>query len=121
MNKEELKKQKYKSWYRDYVLSGRKALAERNYYSNNIERFRNKYIKNRENKEKVKMDRARSYVLVAVNNGTTKKGLCEICLSDRNVIAHHHNYNEPLNIIWLCKVCHSLLHKKLKLLNQTDG
>lgn len=31
-----------------------------------------------------------------------------------NIVMHHVNYNEPQNIVWLCKSCHSLFHHLLR-------
>lgn len=39
-----------------------------------------------------------------------KNGICEICGSSYNVIAHHPNYNKPLKVIWVCMSCHKLIH-----------
>ncbi len=29
------------------------------------------------------------------------------------IVAHHENYNKPLDILWLCTGCHSFHHTKL--------
>lgn len=41
-----------------------------------------------------------------------KPCICEGCNTENILQAHHFNYNEPLNIIWLCRKCHSVLHRK---------
>ena len=35
---------------------------------------------------------------------------CSICQSEENIIKHHPNYSKPLEIVFLCKRCHSKLH-----------
>jgi hypothetical protein len=37
---------------------------------------------------------------------------CEFCnkISDK-LEAHHFNYSDPLFVTWLCKICHSAIHR----------
>ena len=37
------------------------------------------------------------------------KQSCLLC-SSVSTIKHHEDYNKPLNVIWLCKRCHSQYH-----------
>lgn len=43
----------------------------------------------------------------------TKRNSCEICLNSPTV-AHHQDYDKPIDVTWLCHSCHRLLHEKLK-------
>lgn len=38
---------------------------------------------------------------------------CQICgtVPDR-IEAHHHDYNSPLEVIWVCNACHGWIHRK---------
>jgi len=48
----------------------------------------------------------------AIAKGKIKKGMeCEICHSVENVVAHHQDYDKPLEVNWLCKKCHNAVHK----------
>ncbi len=38
---------------------------------------------------------------------------CSKCREVNRIVAHHPNYKEPLNIIWLCTSCHKLIHNVL--------
>lgn len=44
----------------------------------------------------------------------TKPSQCTLCLSSDKIEAHHPNYDEPLNVVWLCRKCHMAIHKSIK-------
>ena len=44
-----------------------------------------------------------------------KNQLCEICNKNLATERHHEDYNKPLKIIFLCKLCHIYLHKKRRI------
>lgn len=48
----------------------------------------------------------------AVEKGKIAKTPCVICGSSENLEAHHEDYGKPLEIIWLCRKHHKLLHRK---------
>ncbi len=54
--------------------------------------------------------RARVEVRHAIRRGELVKGPCEEC-GEKAVQAHHPDYTQPLNIMWLCHECHKLWHK----------
>lgn len=54
--------------------------------------------------------RARQAVSVAIRKGALKKQPCERCGATR-VHAHHEDYSNPLDVIWLCSQCHIDVHK----------
>lgn len=45
----------------------------------------------------------------AVKAGVLEKLPCYFCGGER-VDAHHHDYNKPLDVTWLCKPCHRKFH-----------
>ena len=51
---------------------------------------------------------AQSLMAYHINVGhIVRPSVCEECLSqDRKIEAAHHNYDEPLNVRWLCRSCH---------------
>lgn len=64
---------------------------------------------------------ARRKVKYAILNKTIKKPtFCEKCKITKNKLqGHHPDYNNPLNVIWLCPSCHASEHPKVKELSST--
>lgn len=58
-------------------------------------------------------DRARSAVRVAILKGTLVPQPCVVC-NEQKTEGHHYDYNEPLDVIWFCRKCHTELHKEDK-------
>lgn len=46
---------------------------------------------------------------------------CEECKSESKVQAHHHDYNLPMEVAYLCKTCHSTWHRTNTPLNREAG
>lgn len=57
-----------------------------------------------------KRKKARSDANHAIRNGRLKRKPCEACGSKHSQ-AHHHDYNKPLDVKWLCRKCHWQEHK----------
>ncbi len=66
---------------------------------------------------------AKRYVRSALERGTLfRPNQCDACGSnpgtDRagrtKIQAHHIDYRQPLNVIWLCPLCHAREHRSLK-------
>ena len=47
---------------------------------------------------------------IAVRWGRIKKQPCSNCGSTENLHAHHEDYSKPLDVIWLCCLCHRREH-----------
>lgn len=61
--------------------------------------------------EQKKKDIARSYAGVYKKRGKLAKIPCEKCGSPRSQM-HHHDYDKPLEVEWLCRPCHMTLNKE---------
>lgn len=53
-----------------------------------------------------KKDTARSLVDYHLRKGNIKKKPCARC-GAKNAEADHSNYDQPLNVTWLCRDCHA--------------
>lgn len=38
--------------------------------------------------------------------------VCELCPGDYAIVAHHCDYDKPLEVLWLCEFCHKQWHKE---------
>lgn len=124
---------KYKA---DYARNWRKANPEKakemdrnNRQKQSMERkkYAKKYYEDHKNEEEFKVrrnqrsikhyyvhgDRAKARILVnkAVLRGKlVRPTICSNCVENKPVEGHHNDYLKPLDVIWLCKVCHENLH-----------
>lgn len=62
------------------------------------------------NDEQRKKANARSYAKVYYKRGKIIKTPCIDCGS-LETEKHHEDYDKPIDVIWLCRNCHSLRHK----------
>ena len=63
-----------------------------------------------ENRLKRKAHQAVAY---AVQTGKLIRQPCERCGTTQNVVAHHEDYNKPLDVLWLCKYHHKERHMEI--------
>lgn len=54
----------------------------------------------------------------AIASGLLVKQPCSICGSEHDIEAHHENYDEPLNVTWLCTYHHGLTRRKSRRLEK---
>jgi len=57
---------------------------------------------------------AHSSVARAMRRGELVQHPCCRCGAEKTV-AHHEDYDKPLEVVWLCQPCHKQRHKELKL------
>lgn len=105
----EQRREYYRRWRETHRKERRQY--ERKYYHKHLSKYREyakKYQKNhrKEHLANVKLNQA-------LVKGKIKKLPCAICQTEK-AIAHHPNYNKPLEVIWLCKSCHEKLHLLFK-------
>lgn len=74
-----------------------------------MRRTRKKYVElSPEQQVKCK---ARTYARIALERGKIEPCGCEVCASKAEM--HHDDYDQPLNVRWLCRTHHLDLHYQL--------
>ena len=59
-------------------------------------------------------ERARAKLHYAVSTGRiVKPTVCEDCGKTALLHGHHEDYARPLDVRWLCSICHGLQHRKV--------
>lgn len=48
----------------------------------------------------------------AIRDGKLIKQPCEVCGREDRVHAHHCDYDKPLDVMWLCPICHRAWHNE---------
>jgi hypothetical protein len=69
------------------------------------------YRYGKKNKDKVHARLALNYHVKKGN--VIKPTKCSCCRLKKKVEAHHSDYSKPLNVLWLCRSCHSDLHRQI--------
>ena len=60
-------------------------------------------------------EKSRKLVWYAVRIGSLlRPSICQQCKVECKPDAHHEDYSKPLEVQWLCKICHNKAHGKLK-------
>ena len=62
--------------------------------------------------EDARRNRCHSAVSRAIKNGLLVPAPCKLC-GELKSVAHHDDYDKPLEVVWLCQSCHVKLHKGL--------
>jgi len=117
-----------KEYARSYQIRNREQIiAKRRKYNDSHreeskERSRKYRILNKETiKEKKKLYRAKNHyktnaqkiAYCAIRDGNLVRQPCIEC-GDLKVEAHHPDYSKPLEVIWLCRSHHRILHNEEK-------
>lgn len=83
------------------------------YRNTSIGKKRTKSANIRTTKKHYGKQMARLAVYRAVKAGKLyKPSRCEDCGNNESLFAHHPDYSKPLDVLWLCRGCHALIHKK---------
>jgi hypothetical protein len=106
-------KEEANAYYRDYRAKNKEQIRKYKREYMRSHRRGEKYTASiiswaKLNAEKIK---AQKFLRMAVRYGYVIKKPCEICGAERSV-AHHEDYNKPLDVNWLCEIHHREKHPK---------
>jgi Bacillus phage endonuclease len=116
-NREHIREQDREAYHKDPDKFREKAkISQKKYFQTEKgrEKYKQQALKLREKyPEKA---RARSLLSNAVCDGKIiRPSKCSLCGWDQGKIeAHHPDYSKPLEVIWVCKSCHFLVHDRIK-------
>jgi len=96
-------------WYANVEENRRR---ERMYRTKNKEQRMVKKVEYTREYRKIhpEMYRAHKLVQSAVASGKLLAGPCAVCRTRGRIEAHHSDYSQPLNVVWLCSVHHKQAH-----------
>lgn len=60
----------------------------------------------------VEKDKARRLAFRAIQSGVLTRQPCEVCGAEK-VDAHHDDYGKPLDVRWLCRAHHGVVHRRV--------
>lgn len=120
----ELYRYKANKWRASNVIHVNKVQSEyRKSNGEKIKYFSRKYVS--KNKETIKIysmlmremepkkEHARKKINELKRNGLlVSRDVCEFCEKEKKTNAHHYDYSKPLDVVWLCSVCHGIIHRK---------
>ena len=66
----------------------------------------------------VRRKTAHSLVMYAIKKGKLVREPCIRC-GEKKSLAHHEDYDKPLDVMWLCQPCHKQRHKELLTFKRT--
>jgi len=110
------------------------AIASRLYWLRNRERLSKKRQgwelaykdKRKEQYKNIKRDPYKAMVRRTshrcIELGLLEKGTkCTQCSSKKHIEMHHPDYDDPFDIVWLCRKCHYEIHRPLKDFSHDGG
>src|SRR3990167_6430241 len=87
----------------------------RNNYTERKKEYLKEYSKvKRHSPESGYKFKAREELNWAVRSSKLKRpDNCSKCIRNKNIEGHHSDYSKPLEVIWLCKLCHYEVDKQM--------
>ena len=94
---------------RDKVRTNAKA-----YYHRNAEARKKLMARIKESRRTI-VGKARWKLSKAISQGIiTRPSNCSKCLKNCKPHGHHTDYNKPIDVVWLCSLCHGKVHSKIR-------
>lgn len=121
--KEYQKTERYKTYQLEYQREYKKKNREKLNAQDNLSRKKRR-ISDPEKYRLLDKDHRKKYkdkIVVRVmlydniKSGRIKKPeKCSVCNEVKKIEGHHRDYSKPLEVVWLCRICHTSEHKALK-------
>ncbi len=101
---------------RHYQLHKKEILEQRRGYWQSPT---GKVVQNKANQKRRARYPKKCKAVQTVNNAITagklkRPTVCPFCNTHTFIEAHHSDYSKPLEVVWLCRLCHRKLHKSDK-------
>lgn len=74
-------------------------------------------VNRRWREEDSRRTKAHNAVARAIKSGALIKIPCTRCGSEKS-LAHHEDYDKPLDVVWLCQPCHKKRHAEINMKNK---
>jgi len=105
---------KRRSIWRNHAENNRDryAASNRRYYAANREERIEAQRKRRVVDKRLKTN-ARALLAHYVKTGKIQRKPCEKCGATSRIHGHHHDYSKPLDVTWLCSLCHGKEHRRV--------
>lgn len=97
-----------------YCLQCKREHLRAYYQTDRYKEWMREYGKKRYQKDKARnlvRAKTRSYVKTGL---LVKPEVCENCQENIRLEAHHTDYDKPLEVMWLCNLCHKQQHGRIK-------
>jgi len=105
-------REKRKEKIREYQGKYFKKWYKKN-YQQRFDNYKERVLEwKQENPEKVKIQSKLNSEIIKGN--IVRPDNCSICNKKTRIQAHHYNYDNYLNFIWVCSACHTNEHVKIK-------
>ncbi len=91
--------------------------ASREHRLNNISAYkkRERIAYRKQRAKKTIQGLARTALSQAVIGGRIKRPKrCSSCKSEGTIQGHHEDYTKPLDVVWLCRLCHAARHREMR-------
>ncbi len=116
-NRERIRQQDKEAYQDDPEKFRAKArISQKKYFQTDKGRQKYKQQSQKLREKHPEKARARSLLSNAVCDGKIiRPSKCSLCGCDKGIIeAHHPDYSKPLDVIWVCKICHFMVHDRIK-------
>ncbi len=105
-----------KKYGQNYYLKNKEKIKQRNKKYGQTEKGKEVRKRIKKNFRKNHLEQCRSYDIFcnAIERGKIKRpNKCDQCFKKCKPDGHHIDYNKPLEVVWLCRQCHSNEHRKV--------